>query len=152
MADLKTQRRLAASVLKVGLGKVWMDPKELDAIAAGITRVDIKGLISDGKIRIKREQGASSYRVKKRRAQRAKGRRRGPGKRKGAKGARFPAKKRWISTIRPLRHTLKKLRDEEKIDKPTYRRLYLMAKGGMFKSRSHLDAYLTENKLLRKGR
>lgn len=148
--NLRTQRRLAASMLGVGVEKIWMDPKELEGIAAAVTRDDIKGLISDGKIRIKREQGPSNYWVKRRRAQRAKGRGRGPGKRKGAKGARFPRKKRWMSTIRPLRRTLKKLRDEESIDRPTYRKIYLMAKGGMFKSQSHLNAYLTENKLLRK--
>ncbi len=146
--DLKTQKRMAASIFKVGEGKVWLDPDALDTIATAVTRDDIKGLINSGFIQVKRVDGASSYWSKRRKIQRLKGRRRGQGTRSGSKGARFPKKERWISTIRPLRRVLKELRDSEKIDRAAYRRLYARAKGGMFKSKAHLKAYLKETGLL----
>ncbi|MEE8168026.1 MAG: 50S ribosomal protein L19e [Candidatus Hydrothermarchaeales archaeon] len=146
--DLKTQRRMAASILKAGKEKVWLDPDELESIAASVTKDDIKKLINQGVIQLKRDEGTSSFWSKKRRIQKAKGRRKGHGSRSGAKGARFPKKKRWISIIRPIRQVLKELREAERIDGPTYRKLYVMAKGGMFKSRAHLDAYLKDNKII----
>lgn len=147
--NLSTKRRMAASILKVGEGRVWFDPEELEGIEEAVTRADIRGLINDGAIQKKQEKGTSRGRANFRRAQRAKGRRSGHGTRKGASGARFPKKRRWISTIRPIRKSLAELRDEKKIDSPTYRRLYGMAKGGIFKSKAHLDMYIKEKKLVK---
>ncbi len=48
----------------------------------------------------------------------------------------------WITKIRALRRRLKELRDEGVIDKTTYRRLYLKAKGGEFRSIAHLNEFL----------
>lgn len=140
---------MAASILNVGIGKVWFDPEDLDSIAAAVTREDVRGLINRGSIQVRTEEGQSSYWAKFRRQQRSKGRRRGHGKRGGAKYARSPRKERWISTIRPLRRMLRELKDEKKIDSATHRRLYSMAKSGMFKSKSHLRAYLRDNNLLK---
>ena len=33
MVNLRQQRRLAASILRVGKGRVWMDPNEVNEIA-----------------------------------------------------------------------------------------------------------------------
>ncbi|MFQ5815126.1 MAG: 50S ribosomal protein L19e [Candidatus Hydrothermarchaeaceae archaeon] len=143
-----TQRRMAAAILNVGLGKVWFDPEDLESIASAVTREDIRDLINQGAIQVKMEDGQSSYWAKFRRRQRSKGRRKGHGKRSGAKHARSPKKERWISTIRPMRRMLKDLKDAEKIDNATHRRLYVMAKSGMFKSKSHLEAYIKDNKIL----
>lgn len=149
---LNTQKRMAASILNVGLGKVWFDPEGLETVATAVTREDIRRLINQGVIQIKMEAGQSRYWTRFRRRQRAKGRRKGQGKRRGGKTARFPKKKRWMSTIRPLRQMLKELKDSKKMDNATHRRLYGMAKSGIFKSRSHLETYLKENKILRSAK
>ena len=36
--NLTTQRRLAASILKVGVNRVWIDPEEIEEVSRAITR------------------------------------------------------------------------------------------------------------------
>ncbi len=140
--DVKFQRRLAASILKCGEERVWMDPNALDEIKEAVTREDIKMLIKRGLIKRKKIKGTSRVRANYIKMQKEKGRRKGPGSRKGKKYARYPRKERWMKTIRPIRATLKDLRDSGKIDRHTYRRFYRLAKGGTFKSRNHLLMHL----------
>ena len=147
--NLKTQRRMASKVLKSGKERVWIDPDRIETVAEAVTREDIRKLVDSGAIKAKQKQGISKARTRKRKLQVKKGRRSGPGRRKGAKGARFSAKERWMSTIRPLRETLKELRDSDKLERAAYRKLYRMAKSGTFKSRAHLENCLKEHKLLR---
>ncbi len=148
--DVKFQRRLAAEILKCGEERVWMDPNALDEIKEAVTREDIRMLIKRGLIKKKQKKGTSRVRANYIKAQKEKGRRKGSGSRKGKKYARYPRKKRWIKTIRPIRATLRDLRDSGKIDRHTYRRFYRLAKGGTFKSRNHLlmhmkaEGYLKE--------
>ena len=56
----------------------------------------------------------------------------------------------WINTIRPLRRELKNLRDTGKIEKSVYRKMYLRAKGGSFKSVATMNRYMREQKLIKK--
>lgn len=135
--------------MKVGKGRVWFDPDESEDIEEAVTRDDLRGLINDRVIQAKPIIGTSRGRANFKKAQKAKGRRSGHGSRKGAKGARFPKKRRWISTIRPIRKMLLELREAKKIDSATHRKLYGMAKGGMFKSKAHLNMYLLEKKLIK---
>lgn len=147
--DVSTQRRMAADILDCGIDRVWIDPDQLDRVKMAITKDDIRQLIKEGVIVKKQKKGISSARAKKLKEQKKKGRRRGPGSRKGAKGARTPQKRKWINTIRPLRRMLRELRDSGMIDRSTYRMLYRKAKGGAFRSRSHLRLYLEEHGLLK---
>jgi large subunit ribosomal protein L19e len=133
---------MAASILKCGEHRVWMDADRADEIAKAVTRKDIKVLINGGAIQSKQVQGISSGRKKYANKQREKGRRRGHGSRKGAKYARLPRKERWIRTIRPIRTHLKKLREEKIIDQSMYRKYYMKAKGGEFRSKHHLKTRL----------
>ncbi len=146
---LITQRRMAASILDVGLEKVWFDPEGIEPITSAVTREDIRRLINKGAIQVKKEDGQSKYWTRFRRQQKAKGRRKGQGKRSGGKNARFPQKQRWMSTIRPLRRILKELKEAGKIDSATHRRIAAMAKSGIFKSKAHLETYLKENKIIK---
>ncbi len=41
-----------------------------------------------------------------------------------------------------MRRYLRELKGQGRIDIPTYRRFYAQAKGGMFKSKSHLEQQL----------
>jgi large subunit ribosomal protein L19e len=138
------QRRLAASILGVGINRVWIttDPKVQDDILDAITRDGIRNLIRRHIIQKRPERGVSRGRARHRAAQKAKGRRRGHGSREGALNARTPQKRRWIGVIRGMRRHLRELRDQGRIDVHTYRRFYAQAKGGMFKSRAHLDQQL----------
>jgi large subunit ribosomal protein L19e len=146
--NLKLQRRLAAEILKCGENRVWMDPDELETIAEAVTKEDIRGLIAEGLIKRKPVKGTSRSRARLRAIQRAKGRRRGHGRRKGKKGARMPRKRRWIIRIRALRKKLKELKAEGRLGTRTYRMLYRKAKGGEFRSVSHLLSYIESNRLM----
>jgi large subunit ribosomal protein L19e len=140
--DLKNQKRMAAEILNCGETRVWIDPNRIEDVADAITRADIRTAIESGTIRALPKQGISRGRTRYRLAQRSKGRRRGPGSRKGASGARTPTKRDWIQTIRPIREELKSLRDNGKISRKVYRQFYRKAKGGQFKSRKNLISHL----------
>lgn len=147
--NLKNQRRVAAQLLKCGENRVWIDPNRLEDASDAITRGDVRTLIDSGAVAAKQKKGISRARTNYRKAQRAKGRRRGHGSRRGKKGARKPTKEVWIQTIRPIRRKLKELRDSGKIDPSVYREYYLKAKGGMFKSRPHLESHLRAEGILK---
>ena len=149
--DYKLQRRLAASVLGVGESMIWIipDPEVADDIADAITREDIRGLVRQGLISVKPKKGNSHSGWLERREKRRKGHRRGYGKRKGVKSARMDPKEDWINRIRKIRRYLKYLRDKEVIDRKTYRRLYRLAKGGMFHNLGSLKRYMKEHGILR---
>ncbi len=140
--DLKNQKRMAAQLLKCGINRVWIDPNRIEDVEDAITRADIRTAINSGTIRAKQKIGVSRGRARHLYKQKKKGKQRGHGSRKGGKGARKPKKQRWIQTIRPIRAKLKELRDEGKINKNIYRKFYMKAKGGMFKSKAHLETHL----------
>ena len=152
MADLRNQRRMAADLLKCGDNRVWMDDDRVDEIAKAVTKNDVKILIRGGAITSRQIRGISSGRKKKNKEQKKKGRRRGHGSRKGGKYARFPRKERWIQTIRPIRIYLKQLRDDKQITPSIYRRYYLKAKGGEFRSKHHLKTHLISDGILKEGK
>jgi large subunit ribosomal protein L19e len=148
MVNLAKQKRIAAEVLKVGGGKIWIDPEATEDVVEAITREDVRGLIEEGVITVKQKKGVSRGRARVRANQKALGRRKGQGSRKGAKGARANKKKQWITKIRALRLRLKELRDDDYVDKTTYRKLYNKANGGEFRSVAHLNDYIKANGLL----
>jgi large subunit ribosomal protein L19e len=142
---------MAASILKCGVNRVWMDHDRIDEIAKAVTKTDIRVLISGKAIKSRQVKGISGGRKKFNVIQKEKGRRRGHGSRKGAKYARLSRKERWMRMIRPIRLYLRKLRDDGKIDKATYRRYYLKAKGGEFRSKHHLETHLISDGVIKKG-
>jgi len=149
MTDLRNQRRMAASILKCGVNRVWMDQDRLDEIAKAVTKEDIRILINGKAITVRQIKGISNGRKKFNEKQKKKGRKRGHGSRKGAKYARLPKKERWMRTIRPIRQYLKSLRDEKQIDKTTYRKYYMKAKGGEFRSKHHLQTHLIADGIIK---
>ena len=46
MVSLRLQKRLAASVLKCGKGKIWLDPNEVNEISMANSRQNIRKLVS----------------------------------------------------------------------------------------------------------
>ncbi|MCE8427164.1 MAG: 50S ribosomal protein L19e [Candidatus Methanoperedens sp.] len=146
MTDLKNQRRLAAGVMDIGVNRVWMNPEAEKDIAAALTREDIRKLIEEGKIGKRAIRGVSRGRARSVDETRAYGHRKGHGSRSGAKGARRPKKEQWMKKIRALRSLLREMRENKKIDVSTYRKLYRKAKGGEYRSRSHMNAHVEQLK------
>ncbi len=143
MSNLKNQKRMAAEVLKCGRNRVWMNPDKLDDVEKCITRSDIRTAIASGAIKAKPKNGTSKARTRYVAAQKASGKRKGPGSRKGTANARVRDKERWMATIRPIRKELKQLRADGKITPSVYRLYYRKAKGGLYKSRAHLRQHMT---------
>jgi large subunit ribosomal protein L19e len=142
MTDVTNQRRLAASILACGTHRVWFDPDRISDIQNAISREDIRGLIDEGAIRAHQVRGNSRGRARAKIAKRAYGHCKGPGRRRGAAGARNPRKRQWIQKIRAIRKALVEMREVGDIDPHLYRMLYRKASGGQFRNAAHLKAQL----------
>ena len=142
MTDLTNQKRLAADIMGCGEERVWLDPESQGDVADAITREDVRGLIEDGIVREKRKKGVSRGRARERDEKRKYGHQKGPGTRKGKKGARSDPKDEWKSGVRALRKELRRMKREDEIDATEYRDLYAKAKGGEFDSVRYLKNYV----------
>ncbi|MFP3871933.1 MAG: 50S ribosomal protein L19e [Candidatus Natronoplasma sp.] len=140
--DVKYQKRLAAEILDCGKDRVWIDDTMLDEVIEAITREEVRELINRGVIKKLPKEGNSRGRINYKKGQKSKGRRKGYGKRKGTKGAREASKDKWKKRMRSIRRELKYLRDNDHIDRSTYREFYNRSKGGTFEDRSDMLLHL----------
>lgn len=145
--ELKTQKRLAAQLMKCSEKKVQFDNDRLQDIKESITKADIRGLIEDGAISKKKKRGVSRVRARKILVQKRKGRQKGAASRQGKRTARLPRKKEWMNAIRAQRELLKALREKQAITNRVYQALYMKCKGGFFRSRRHIKLYIKEHEL-----
>lgn len=150
MTNLKSQRRLAAQILKIGQNRVWIDPERIEDAEGAITREEIRKLVHEGTIRSKPEKGISRGRGRILHLKKKKGRRRGVGSRTGSPRARISKKEAWMSKIRALRRKLRLLRAKKVIPEGEYGKLYRMAGSGRFESIADLERYLKAHELWRK--
>jgi len=144
--SLKSQRRLAAEILKVGENRVWIDPDRVDEVEIAITRQEIRKLIHESKIKSLPKKGVSRSRARVFHAKRKKGLKRGPGKRSKRS---ISTKQIWIIKIRSLRRRLRDLRERRVITEKTYRHFYRMAGSGVFDSTVELERRIKAERLWR---
>ena len=141
---ISNQKRMAAQILskkegrEVGVHRVWINPDYLDEVSTAVQKDDIRQLIDEGLIKARPIKGTSRGRARNVAAQKAKGRRKGPGSRKGTRNSRDPKKNRWMRLIRAQRRVLKEMRGDETLTSSEYRYYYRKAKGGSYRSVAHM--------------
>ena len=135
---------MAASLMKAGQSRLWINPEELEKVESAITKDEVRKLIHEGVIATKPKRGVSRGR------HRTKDRKK-TGRGQGSKeGSSHNRKRIWVDKIRTLRSRLRTLRTKRIITKQIYRKMLPMAKGGAFRSVSHLDEYLEAHNLVRR--
>ncbi len=148
--SLKSQRRLAAQILKVGANRVWIDPERNEDVEVAISREEIRKLIHEGAIKALPEKGVSRVRARVLHEKRKKGLRKGPGSRKGSVRARVSKKEAWMRRVRALRRRLREWKVKRAITESSYRRLYTLASSGTFSSIAEMQRYAKAHGLWRK--
>ena len=133
------QRILAARILKCGVNRVWVDPKN-QKIRLAVTRKDVRRFIKEGFIKKLPEKKKTKFFEKTQQK---------TGSKKGSKFARIRKKEPWLKIVRPQRKLLKEYRNQKQIDTRTYRIIYKLIKGNTFRSKHHLQSYLKEKELVK---
>lgn len=148
--SLRSQRRLAAEILKVGENRVWIDPERTIDVEVAITREEIRRLVHEGAIKPLPKKGVSRARARVLQQKRRRGLRRGPGRKTGSAKAKVSKKEAWMKRIRTLREKLRELKENRVITRDVYRKLYNMAGSGVFESTADLERYIETRGLGRK--
>ena len=148
--SLKSQRRLAAEILKIGESRVWIDPERIDYVEAAITREEIRKLIHEKVVKALPQTGISRARARVFAQKRKKGLRRGPGGKSGGARSKISKKEAWMNRIRPIRKHLSELKDSRAISESSYRKLYDMSESGVFESKADLERYIRTHDLWRR--
>lgn len=148
--SLKSQRRLASDIMKIGEGRVWIDPERIDYVEAAITREEIRKLVNEGVIKSLPKKGVCRVRARILKEKRKKGLRRGPGGKSGPARSKISKKEAWINRIRPIRRRLNELKNSRAISESVYRQMYDMSESGAFKSKAELERHLRTHNLWRR--
>lgn len=141
--SIKITKRIAARLMKRGESKILIKKDAIADAQKAITADDVRDLIKSGKIYARKEKHNISLRASIVRMKKAQGRRRGRGRRRGSAKAR--ASVDYKKSIRGQRRVLKKLKEEKIIDNQTYKRFYLLVKGGIFQSKGSLISHMQGN-------
>jgi large subunit ribosomal protein L19e len=139
--NLRSQRRIAAQVMKVGINRVWINPEHIEDVEVAITREEIRKLVHEGVIRPASKAGISRVRARILNKKKKEGLRSGPGTKSGARHAKISKKQAWMSKIRVQRRTLKEWKANHLFTEGAYRKLYMMAGSGAFGSIAEMERY-----------
>lgn len=148
--SLRSQRRLAAELMKVGTNRVWIDPDHTEDVEVAITRSEIRKLIHERVIRRLPAEGTSRARARALHEKKKDGLRRGPGTKKGSSRAKITKKDAWMLKIRALRRKLRDWKASRTIADDSYRHLYILAGSGAFGSISDMERYAKTHGMWRK--
>lgn len=147
---LNKLKAVAGKILKKSKHKLKIDTEKLDLnkkmVSDAITKDDVRKVIVEGVIKKESDTGQSRGRARILLEKKKLKRKRGPGKRKGTKGARQKINT-YNLKVRALRKRLKELKKENKLNGKNYNSLYLKIKGNYFRGKKHLEEYINgENK------
>ena len=148
--SLKSQRRLAAQLMKVGANRVWIDPNRIEDVEVAITRSEIRRLIHEDIIQQLPAKGVSRARARILHKKKEQGLRRGSGTREGSSRAKVTKKDAWMLKIRALRRKLKEWKANRTVAQESYRRLYRVASSGAFGSIADMERYAKTHGMWRK--
>ena len=150
MTNLTNQRRIASQIMKVGKGRVWIDPARIEDVESAITREEVRKLVHEKIIKASVIQGVSRGRAKVIQAKKRRGRRKGPGSKSGSPRAVITKKDAWMIKIRALRRRLRELKAKRTITEGVYRELYMIAGSGRFASIADMERYAKAHDMWRK--
>lgn len=136
---MKLDQFKALASRTLGVGRYRIEIIDEETVTEAITREDVRDLLKDKKIRVKKKRGISRVRARIIKEKQKKGHRKGLGKRKGTRKVRAKKKKKWTTAVRAQR---KKLKEERPSAPEEYRKTYRMVKAGYFKNVKHLTTYL----------
>lgn len=131
-------KKLASDILDVGKSKLRINPERIGKAEEALTREDVRALIKDKIIYVKRKPGFKRIIKKKKRGQ---------GARRGTKNARKPGKEKWMANVRAQRKYLAQLVANGNLNRTNKRKVYLRIKGGSFKGKKALLMHLKDNNL-----
>lgn len=137
-------KELASVILKVGLGRIYVDPAQIAKVSEAMTKDDVRTLIAERVIKKRPQVSQSRGRAKASQAARAKGRGRGKGRRSATKKVRSEQKSRWMNRVRSQRRTLRELKTKNpaEVANLNYGSIYRKIKGGYFRGKRHLVEYV----------
>jgi large subunit ribosomal protein L19e len=139
-------KKLAAKVFKVGEKRVWIDPAQESKAKEAMTKDDVRQLIAEGVIKKRKPMSLSRARANALMNKKRKGRKKGRGKRKGTPNARTNKKKLWAAKVRAQRKVLREIRksNPKAFEKVSYADVYRKIKGGYFRGKKYVEAYVKE--------
>lgn len=135
-----TVKRLAADILGVGVNRIRLDKENIAKVEEALTRADVRNLLEEGTV----------YALPPRAGHRKKkmpGKRRGS--RKGQKKAREGGKSAWMVRVRSQRRYLTELLKSGELPGEHKHPIYMKIKGGAFRGKAAMRAYLVESKMLK---
>ena len=135
--SIKFTKRVASEILSRGVGALKINPNSLEDAKKAITRDDVRKMIKEGGIFAVKTKSEKYPQPKTEK------RKKGIGKRKGRANARRG--RTWERKIRSQRILLAKLKEIERLDNETFRRYYLLAKGGAFPDKRSLLLHLSDD-------
>jgi large subunit ribosomal protein L19e len=138
--SVELTRRIAAKIMKRGESKIRISRAAVADAEKAITADDVRALIKGGKVYAVKMKHNISFRSTVVRKKKMQGRRRGRGSRKGTAGARLSVD--YKKRVRGQRRILKRLKSTNKIDNQTYKRFYLLVKGGTFANKASLISHM----------
>lgn len=141
--NLRDKRELAARTLGVGANRLRFEPEYMEDVIDAITRDDIRSLVTARTIYVVGKKGTSRGRARAKHLKNKK-RGRGPGSKKGRKGAREGKKQIWVKKVRAQRRHIKIMKSRGDIDKKAFWSLYKKINGGQVRSLSHLRELVKE--------
>ncbi len=139
-------RRMAASILKVGETKIWINPEGKSRVKEAMTKEDVRLLIKEKVVAKRRDNLHSRGRARALAEKKRKGRKRGMGKRQGTKKARMRIKERWMGNVRAQRRVLAELKKAGEKLKADPREVYLLISGNYFRGKNYVRQFLQGGK------